>query len=215
MYRADSILAAMAATGEGAHVDPVQLQILLFLIDREIPTLVGGPHFEFQPSNVGPSDPSVYDELECLAESGEVIVDGIGSYPSCTLSPTGHERGLSALKGVHATVTEYLENTAWWVISQPLGIVLAALYKKFPDVAAKRTIGPDRLHYPRAAKRYSIHPFVFGMARAIDLMGTLDGHLSAWGKPEFEWAGMYSDWVAAGNDLNSAFQHASVELGGK
>jgi hypothetical protein len=41
MNRSDAVLAAMAAAGENATFTPVQIQKLMFLIDREIPRLVG------------------------------------------------------------------------------------------------------------------------------------------------------------------------------
>jgi hypothetical protein len=47
-----------------------KVQKLLFLIDREIPRLVGGPHFNFQSYDFGPFDRDVYDTLEALAAQG-------------------------------------------------------------------------------------------------------------------------------------------------
>ena len=53
MERPNLVLAALAAGGENASYWPVQVQKLLFLIDREASALVGGPHFP----NLTPSWP--------------------------------------------------------------------------------------------------------------------------------------------------------------
>lgn len=49
MTRDDIVLAGMAAAGPSTKFDAVQLQKLFFLIDREIPQLIDGPHFDFRP----------------------------------------------------------------------------------------------------------------------------------------------------------------------
>jgi len=54
MDRGDLVLAALAAGGVGASYSPVQVQKLLFLIDREAANLVDGPHFSFRPYDYGP-----------------------------------------------------------------------------------------------------------------------------------------------------------------
>ena len=47
--RFDVVLAVMAAGGAGARYDPVRVQKLFFLIDREIPEFIDGPYFHFEP----------------------------------------------------------------------------------------------------------------------------------------------------------------------
>ena len=67
--RSEIVLAAVAAGGSGARFFPVQLQKLLFLIDREIPELVHGPHFRFIPYYYGPFDKGLYVELGRLTRT--------------------------------------------------------------------------------------------------------------------------------------------------
>jgi hypothetical protein len=59
MDRSSLVLAALAAAGGNAAFTPVQVQKLLFLIDREAGRLVGGPHFDFLPYDYGPFDRAV------------------------------------------------------------------------------------------------------------------------------------------------------------
>ena len=54
---------ARAAGGPGIIFNPVQIQKLLFLFDREIPEQVGGPHFQFVAYHYGPFDLEVYGVL--------------------------------------------------------------------------------------------------------------------------------------------------------
>jgi uncharacterized protein len=70
MDRRDTVLAALAAAGANAWFSPVQVQKLLFLIDREVPAFVDGPHFAFAPYDYGPFDARVYGELDRLEELG-------------------------------------------------------------------------------------------------------------------------------------------------
>ena len=71
MERSELVLAALAAGGKNASYSPVQVQKLLFLVDREGEKLVGGKHFNFVPYDYGPFDREVYDELaRILHEAG-------------------------------------------------------------------------------------------------------------------------------------------------
>ena len=48
------VLAALAAGGENATFSPVQVQKLLFVLDREASPHIDGPHFNFIPYDYGP-----------------------------------------------------------------------------------------------------------------------------------------------------------------
>ena len=75
MTRSDIVLTAMEPAPRDVWIDPVRIQKLLFLIDMEAPTLVGGPHFDFQPYSYGPVDLDVYIELEALTADSNVHTD--------------------------------------------------------------------------------------------------------------------------------------------
>lgn len=80
MTRNDVVLTGMTAAGPDTKFDAVQLQKLFFLVDREIPSLIGGPHFDFRPHHYGPFDRAVYDALDSLLDSGDASVDASSRY---------------------------------------------------------------------------------------------------------------------------------------
>ena len=80
MTREEFILAAMAP-GANYCYSPVQVQKLLFLLDRQIPREVNGPHFHFEPYHYGPFDSSVYSQLEQLANGVSPVCNRYLSVP--------------------------------------------------------------------------------------------------------------------------------------
>ena len=112
MTRKKTVLAAMAAGGLRASFNPVQVQKYLFLIDREIPGWVGGPHFRFQPHDYGPFDKDVYTVLDSLAQEDYVRVDNTGQYRRYSLTGSGLERGSAVLDSLPEPVAHYLIDVA-------------------------------------------------------------------------------------------------------
>ena len=93
----------------------MQIQKLLFLIDREIPEQVGGPHFRFVPYHYGPFDERVYGVLHLLERKGQVTVDRTGPYPCYALTDLGLKEGLGILRTLAPTASDYLTQAADWV----------------------------------------------------------------------------------------------------
>ncbi|MDE0105626.1 MAG: hypothetical protein OXN89_24880 [Bryobacterales bacterium] len=50
----------MASASARARFDPIQIQRVLFLVDREVGWVIGGPHFQFEPAACGPIDPDLF-----------------------------------------------------------------------------------------------------------------------------------------------------------
>jgi hypothetical protein len=134
MERHNIVLAALAAGGENATYWPVQVQKLLFLIDREASALVGGPHFEFEPYDYGPFDRAVYVALDALAAQGLVNVQNTGRYRVYSLSPEGFRQGSGHLQGLGAPARGYLEQVARWVRGLSFQQLVAAIYNRYPDM---------------------------------------------------------------------------------
>jgi hypothetical protein len=128
------ILAALAAGGENSIYRPVQVQKLLFLIDREISALIGGPHFDFAPYDYGPFDRDVYIELDELAARGLVSAEPAERYRVYSLSPDGYQRGVEILDELHPAAATYIEQVARWVRSLNFQQLVAAIYKRYPDM---------------------------------------------------------------------------------
>jgi hypothetical protein len=134
MDQSGIVLAALAGAGENAAFTPVQVQKLLFLIDREIPRLVDGPHFNFQPYDFGPFDRGVYDTLEALARQG-LVYQSRARYQRWGLSPEGYRQGVGLLHAYPAAAT-YIRQAAIWVRSLPFNQLVAAIYRAYPDMKA-------------------------------------------------------------------------------
>jgi uncharacterized protein len=133
MNREDFVLAAMVP-GAGFRYSPVQIQKLLFLLDRQIPHFVGGPHFNFVAYHYGPFDPAVYLELEQLAASGHVTIDQTSVPRTFALTPDGVTRGEIALHRLEPAVREFIQRTSYFVQTQSFSSLVSAIYKAFPEM---------------------------------------------------------------------------------
>ena len=202
--RAEMMLMAMAAAGRGTLFEPVRIQKLLFLIDQEIPHLVGGPHFDFRPYRYGPFDRAVFDELDALSRTGEVeITDGSG-YRTYALTPPGLAKGAAALEQLPAEVRRYLSDLARWVLSLSFGRLLAAIYHRFPEMATKSVATDVAARFPGDRHHLPDRPFLEGMASAFDLTGSLLEPRPRATGPERDAAALADDWRSVGDDLRSA-----------
>ena len=112
MTRKDFVLAVLAAGGCGVQYSPVQVQKLFFLIDREIPDLVEGRHFNFEPYNYGPFDKAVYDELETLEYGGYVERTSQQTWRNYRLTTDGQEQGDKILNSLDPGAQDYIETVA-------------------------------------------------------------------------------------------------------
>ena len=133
MTRDELVLAAMAPGG-GFRYTPVQVQKLLFLIDRQIPEHVGGPHFQFEPYHYGPFDSQVYHELDQLAARGLVAIDQTSAPRRFTLTVEGVATGNAALALLQPAVQDFIARTSVFVRAQSFSSLVSAIYKAFPDM---------------------------------------------------------------------------------
>jgi len=133
MDRREILLAALAPAAREPYT-PVQLQKMMFLIDREVPDLVGGTHFHFQPYNYGPFDRAVYDELEVLESQGYVETMGVHTWRNYRLTKAGQELGDTILGGLPPEAQDYLRRVSEFVRSLTFRELVLAIYKAFPDM---------------------------------------------------------------------------------
>ncbi len=131
--REEIILAALAPA-KGKALTPVQVQKLFFLIDRNIPKLVGGPHFDFQPYNYGPFDKAVYDELELQRAAGNVELVPQRTWNDFRLTEEGQARGEATFATLDAKARDYIERTVEFVMSLSFTELVSAIYKAYPDM---------------------------------------------------------------------------------
>lgn len=137
MNRRELILAAFAAGGENTSYSPVQVQKLLFLIDRKAADLVGGTHFNFVPYDYGPFDRAVYNELDALAQDGLVEVNTAGPYRKYRLTADGYTLGAEELDGLTEDGQSLLTKIARWIRSQNFQQIVATIYKHYPEMKAR------------------------------------------------------------------------------
>jgi hypothetical protein len=138
MNRTDYTLAVLASA-DGAIFTPVQVQKLFFLLDKKVPQDVGGPHFNFEPFDYGPFDSNVYQELEFLADRGQVAIDRNPNTGWRTYRPTpeGLETGKRTLQAINPTTREYVNRLSRWVRSISFAELVSAIYDHFPEMRAR------------------------------------------------------------------------------
>jgi uncharacterized protein YwgA len=134
MTRRDLVLAALSPAKGGWHT-PVQVQKLLFLLERQRPEIVNeGDHFHFAPYHYGPFDKGVYEVLEALCTSGLVQAQATGPWRSFALTEDGQQLGTELLGQLDIPTREFIEKTSAFVRSQSFSGLVSAIYKAFPDM---------------------------------------------------------------------------------
>ena len=209
--RFDILLASMAAGGTEAQYDPVRVQKLLFLIDREIPHYVDGPHFHFEPFHYGPFDKAVYEVLAELAEQGKVSIDTTRRYNQYSLTDSGHERGAAVLGTLPEPAALYMEHAAHWIRCVPFRSLLSAIYKRYPDTAVNSIFPEAASGHFHASFRFPMPSFLSGLARTLDVLGTLDDHRWGMGDKRLDALSIYHDWSAVGDDIGTAMNDLFVQ----
>jgi uncharacterized phage-associated protein len=133
MNRRELILVAFAPALGEPH-SPLQIQKLLFLIDRQIPHLVGGPHFQFVPYNYGPFDRTIYGDLAQLAADGLVEIIQNQTWRSYRLSVAGQRQAEALLAGLPANVSDFIKRVSAFVRQLSFAELVTAIYKAYPEM---------------------------------------------------------------------------------
>ena len=133
MERSELVLGALAA-GDCADHTPVQVQKLLFLVDKRLAPALGGPHFDFQPYFYGPFDRQVYLELEKLAQQGLVEISWTGTRKAYKLTRQGQERGEEVLATLPEKVRRFLRELSAILRGMSFGELVSAIYRAYPEM---------------------------------------------------------------------------------
>jgi uncharacterized protein len=129
--------ALMALAGKAPHsYTPVQLQKLLFLLDRGIGQQLGGSGFNFQPYHYGPFDKAVYSTLEGLANEGlaEIVEPPAASRRTYRLSAAGLTCANELLSRLQKEVSGYVVEVGDFVRSQSFAGLVSSIYAAFPEM---------------------------------------------------------------------------------
>lgn len=213
------VLMTMATCVRGTVFEPVRIQKILFLIDREIPELVNGPHFRFRPYQYGPFDRAVFDELEVLRRAGSVAV-GTESRPrTYSLTDAGLAGGYELLRRTPEEVRSYLRDLTRWVLSLRFGRLLAAIYQRYPEMAAKSVARDTADRFPSASRGVPARPFLDGAMSVFDLSGLFGTSRPSGAASErriMSGAEAIEDaWRSVGDDLRTAMADFATDYSGK
>lgn len=110
------------------------MQKLLFLIDRNIPNLTGGPHFDFQPYHYGPFDKAVYEGLDELSTNGLVDVVFQNSWRSYRLTVQGQQQGNEFLATLPDKAQVYIHRVSEFVRRLGFAQLVSAIYHAYPEM---------------------------------------------------------------------------------
>ncbi len=209
--RFDVVLAAMAAGGAGARYDPVRVQKLFFLLDKEIPQHIDGPCFHFEPYHYGPFDKAVYEVLDSLAEQGKITIDTTGRYNRYSLTDSGYARGMAVLRTLSKPAARYMEDAAKWIRFVPFKHLLSAIYRQYPEMAVNSLIPQAAFGYSHASFRFTMPSFLSGLAQTLDFMGTLNDYQWGMSDERLDALAIYHDWSAVGDDLGAAMNAHLVQ----
>lgn len=136
LTRRETVLAALSPA-KGAGFTPVQVQKLLFLLDREAAQPLGGPHFDFAPYHYGPFDHAVYQQLEELSVEGLVQVQDEGQrLRRYSLTEAGQAAGADAASRLSPELRDYLDRLVTFVRGTNFAQLVSAIYRKYPEMKA-------------------------------------------------------------------------------
>jgi uncharacterized protein len=129
------LMAAMACAGQKSF-SPVQLQKMMFILDREIPDETGGPLYDFKPYDYGPFDRSIYSDLDALCVQGCVIREGeaFAPYRTYCLTDDGVAAGTGAYGILSKRAQDYVHSVVHFVRGQSFAGLVSAVYKAYPEM---------------------------------------------------------------------------------
>lgn len=133
MTKRTLVLAALASSDKHSYT-PVQIQKLIFLIDRKVSNLISASRFKFVPYHYGPFDRQVYLELDKLEEEGFVQISEASRMRTYTLTSAGCEKARSILEEVPEPSQSFIRRASEFVRTNPFPKLVAAIYKAYPEM---------------------------------------------------------------------------------
>jgi uncharacterized protein YwgA len=135
MDRLRVILVGLGASDGAVHT-PVQIQKLLFIVDKKASRYLSGPHFSFVPHYYGPFDRQIYSDLENLEEQGlvDVVSDRSVSWKKYRLTRFGQIEADKVLEEIDPAVRQFLESASAFVRKLSFAQLVSAVYKAYPEM---------------------------------------------------------------------------------
>jgi uncharacterized protein YwgA len=124
------------SSSKGRGLSPVQLQKVLFLLGKELPLVVGGDFYQFEPYNYGPFDKGVYQDAEGLSYAGYVSISNSGRLTEYSATPEGLKYAEEIRARAPQRGIEYLGKIVGWAQSLSFSALVRAIYQKYPEYRA-------------------------------------------------------------------------------
>jgi hypothetical protein len=130
MTRSDWTLLVLAAA-EGAPLQPVQLQKVLFMLGKRLPHEVADHFYHFEPYHYGPFDADVYRDAEYMAAQGLVTI-GAGRWKTYAATPSGYVRA-QKLAAERPAAARFVGQLVGWARSLSFEQLVKSVYAEFPE----------------------------------------------------------------------------------
>lgn len=136
--RQEEILLGALSVGMGAIHTPVQVQKLLFLIDKNVASTIGGPFFHFQPYAYGPFDKQICDLLAKLKNEGDIeeVRNSSLQWAKYRLTTQGQKKGEVIMDSIDRGAKKYIVQLSTFVRSLSFSSLVSAIYKEYPEMRA-------------------------------------------------------------------------------
>lgn len=136
MEKKNLLLAALSAGGTNPHT-PVQVQKLIFLIERNVANELGGSVFEFNPYDYGPFDSSIYEVLQELEVQGLVVsMVTTRGWKKYQLTENGMTEGSRLLEEFPKRAADYVRSVSEFVRRLSFAELVSSVYKAYPEMKA-------------------------------------------------------------------------------
>lgn len=139
MDKREFVLAALAPAHGKPH-SPVQVQKLLFLLERNAARFLDGPHFDFKPYNYGPFDKDVYRVLDDLEADELAFINNAGRQRTYALTPLGQDAGARLLEELPEAARDYMRRLSDRIFQLDFMQLVSAIYKAYPEMRENSVI---------------------------------------------------------------------------
>jgi uncharacterized protein YwgA len=135
MNKSELLLVSLFSGGNAVYT-PVQIQKLMFLIDRNIASQLNlSDKFNFSAYDYGPFDSAIYDELRSLKSLG--LIDAIPTnrgWEKYFLTQQGLINGEVLQGRIEPHFFDYIKKVSELVRSLTFRDLVSAIYKKYPEM---------------------------------------------------------------------------------
>ena len=131
----ESLLLAVLAPNGTLPYTPVQVQKLVFLIQKKLPTILSSK-FNFQPYDYGPFDKEVYEKLENLKSSGMIEISKSidNNWKLYSLTNEGLVQGQEYLNRLIESEQQTIKDLSIFVKKLSFSQLVSAVYKAYPEM---------------------------------------------------------------------------------